>query len=299
MTPTRFRWGLILIQIGILLILRNTNVINDSFWEELIVYFPVVLIAVGIEKIFTKSRLQFISYATSVLIFFGGIAIAVTAGQDTIDGSFFSESSFEFERKPEINRTSAVLNLEHADLTVREAGRDLVRGRFNKFTRKPKIDYTVDGNEAVINFTSRKHSYLGGVVRIDTGDPQDWYISFSEEVPLSLECYGDQSDIHLNLTSTPLEKLKVEADDSKIYVRLGDLLPEVGLTIFGEDSNLRLRIPFEVGLRVDGDDYGAYLKEIGFKEEDGGYVSEAYPEAESRVKINIDNNLSSFSVDFF
>ena len=57
MSPARFRWGAILIQIGILWLLKNFDVITTDFWEDLLLYFPIILIAVGVEKIFTKSRL--------------------------------------------------------------------------------------------------------------------------------------------------------------------------------------------------------------------------------------------------
>ena len=299
MTPARFRWGLILIQIGVLLLLRNMNVINDSFWEELIIYFPLVIIAVGVEKIFTKSKLQFISYLTSVAIFFGGFAIALTVGQSSFDGNFFSESDFDLEKRDGVEFTHAVLNLDRTDLTVRDAGKELIRGRFDRFTRKPEIDYTVEGNMANISFRSRKHSYLGGVVRIETDEPQDWFISFAEDIPLDLECYGQESDIHLNLTTTPLSKLKLDASKSKIYLRLGDLVKAVQVSVLGEDSNLRLRIPFDVGIRIDGDSYGPYLKEIGFAPKDGGFVNDAYLDADAKIDVDLDDRLSSLSIDFF
>lgn len=299
MTPARFRWGLILVQIGILLLLRNLNVINDNFWEELIIYFPLVLIAIGVEKIFTKSKLQFISYLTSVAIFFGGLAIAITVGSSNFDSGFFSESFYKLDKAAGVENTHAVLKLDNTDLTIRDASKELVEGRFDRFTRKPEIEYTLDGNQAKISFTSRKHNYLGGVVKIETGEPQDWYLSFAEDVPLDLECYGDQSDIHLNMVTTPVSKIKLEAPESKIYLRLGDLVKAVSVSVLGEEANLQLRVPFDVGLKIDGDSYGPYLEKLGLEPDSGGYINEAYREADSRIQVDLDQRLSSLSIDFF
>ncbi len=71
MSPARFRWGLFLVLLGTLLLLRNSDVLNDNFWSDLLIYLPVILIAVGIEKIFAKSRVKVISYLTSVFLFLG------------------------------------------------------------------------------------------------------------------------------------------------------------------------------------------------------------------------------------
>ena len=54
MTPARFRWGLILILIGGLIFLENLNYLNHGFWIDLLIYSPFLLIAIGIEKIFTR-----------------------------------------------------------------------------------------------------------------------------------------------------------------------------------------------------------------------------------------------------
>ncbi len=69
MTPARFRWGMLLIQVGILILMQNNDIFDEEATESLLIYFPVVLIAVGVEKIFTKSKMQFISYLTTVALF--------------------------------------------------------------------------------------------------------------------------------------------------------------------------------------------------------------------------------------
>ena len=80
MSPARFRWGMFLIFIGTLILLVNLRVLNNNIWGDLLFYFPLVLIAIGIEKIFTHTRFQFISYASSVLLIAVGFYIAFQGG---------------------------------------------------------------------------------------------------------------------------------------------------------------------------------------------------------------------------
>ncbi|MCK4573509.1 MAG: hypothetical protein KAU36_04015 [candidate division Zixibacteria bacterium] len=302
MTPARFRWGIILIQIGILILLRNMGVLNDNFWGELLIYFPVVLIAIGIEKIFTKSRLQLIAYLSSVAIFVIGLAIAFNVGQGGFEQSFFSQTTFRQEFDPEVRQMKAVLKLDHTDLTIRDSGRDLAYGRFDKFTRKPKIDYTVSGDSARLEFNSRSGRFFGGAINIQTGDPQSWYLRFNDQVPLDLECYGEDSDIHLNLATSRLERVKLDADNAMVYLKLGDLMPKVTVDISGEDTELKLRVPEGIGLKIHGEDYRAYLERLGLTEaeaEAGLFVNDGIDTLGTVIEIELDDRLSSFILDFF
>ena len=49
MTPARFRWGSLLVLVGVILLLRNLDVITNSFWTDFLIYFPILLIAIGIQ----------------------------------------------------------------------------------------------------------------------------------------------------------------------------------------------------------------------------------------------------------
>lgn len=299
MTPARLRWGIILVQIGVLILLRNFGVLGDNFWEDLLIWSPVLLIAIGVEKIFTKSKLQFISYATSAFIFFGGLAIAFTSSWSAMDGGFFSEVTYQRNYDPEVKKLHARLKLKETNLTIRDSGDDLVYGRFDKFTRKPRIQYDLEGSEATLSLTGQRHSYLGGVVKVNIDESQDWYLRFSRDIPLDLECTGDGSDIHLNLSTTPLSRLNLEADEARIYLKLGDMEPLVHVVIRGEDSKVRLRIPVNVGLSVLAPGYGAYLEKIGLTSSGDTYVNESFDSSQTKVEIELDDRFDTFSLDFF
>lgn len=299
MSPARFRWGLFLVLLGVLLLLRNAGTINDNFWADLLLWFPLVLIAVGVEKIFAKSRVKLISYLTSVGLFVAGLAIALTGSYGGEDTSFFGETSYELDNDSDVQLLNVTLDMDGTDLTIRDSGRDLVYGEFDRFTRKPRISSDISADVANVKLVSRSGSYLGGVLQIDTGDPQDWSLRFSKRVPLELDCRGDESDLHMNFSTTPLQKLRLDANDAKIYLKLGDLMPLVNVSIFGEDSDLRLRIPQTVGVSISGEDYRSYLFRQGFSEDEGRFISNGFDTMDILIDIKLDERLGSFSIDFF
>ncbi|MEA3297438.1 MAG: DUF5668 domain-containing protein [candidate division Zixibacteria bacterium] len=303
MTPARFRWGILLVTIGLLLLLRNIGVLNDDFWVDLLIYFPVILIAIGIEKIFTKSKLQFISYLTSVFIIVAGLGVAFYGGTGGYESSFFSETSHLIEDDPAIKAISAELNLNQTDLTIRDSDDDLVYGDFDRFTVKPRISYRVEDHTGIVTLNSRHGSYLGGAIKINTDDDQNWYIRFSKRAPLDLRLSGNNSDIHMNMSTTPLKNLHMDFDEAHIYLKLGDLERLVSVTVDGEDSYLKLRFPKTVGLRITGEDYRSYLsylETIGFVEDvDGTFVTHGFDSLKTKIELNLDERLSSLSIDCF
>ena len=301
MTPAQFRWGMILIQIGILILLRNFDIINDSFWDDLFVFFPVVLIAVGIEKIFNKSKLQFISYLTTVCLFLGGFLIAFTYSNSAYNDDPFTKSTYHQRFNDSIEHVQATLNLETANLTIRDSGEDIIFCEFDELTRTPEIDYDdFSSKAAVIRMDAKENEFFGGAVKIHSDQLQDWYIEFSDKLPLSLECNGNDNDIHLNLSTTMLEKLNLNTKNSAIYLKLGTLYPDVKINIVGDDSRLRLRVPKEIGLKILGTDYEALLSHIGLKElESGIFINDRYDSSATKVEVELDDRLGSFSLDYF
>ena len=299
MSPARFRWGMLLVLLGVVLLLRNLDVVNSNFWADFVMYFPVLLIAIGLEKIFTKTKAHYVAYATSVLIFVGGIWVVMAGSRGGLDDSFFSETQYEIPDEGAIQTLRATVDLGEGNLTVRDASEKIFDGQFRQFTVKPEIVYTVEGSEGVLSLAGRAKRWLGGVVRVETDETNDWFVSFSNKIPLSLECLGEESDIHLNLASTPVKKIRVDVSDGAIYLKLGTIEPEVDVTVGGENSELRLRVPEAVGLKITGVEDAEYLTRVGLVRRNGFYISEGFDTLSSHIKVDVDDQLSSLNIDYY
>jgi len=300
MTPARFRWGALLVLLGLILLLRNLEVIDSNyFWTGFLIYFPILLIAIGIEKIFARTKLQAISYATTVLVFAGGLYLAMSGSHSSSGGDFFQETSYNWTDDAAVKELHAVLDLGRGNLTVRDATDELVFAQFNEFSSKPEIERSVSGGIGNIRFTGKGSRFLGGLVKIETGEDADWYLSFSKILPLVLECNGSQSDIHLNLATTPVKQLKVDAEEATVYLKLGDLEDRVTVDVTGSDSDVRLRVPITAGLRVSGITDEQYLKQVGLERHNGWFTNAGYDTMRSKIDVNLDDKQSSLSIDFY
>lgn len=299
MTPSRFRWGILLVLLGAVLLLHNLDIINSNFWEDFLIYLPIVLIAIGLEKIFTKSRFQFVSYLTSAALFLGGLYLVFAGSRGGEDTNFFSQTSYKADADPNVRELHAELNLTDGDLTIRDATDGLVEGQFKEFTHKPDITFAVDNGVANVVMNGGKRRIIGTAIRIETDTPDDWYLSFSNLVPLTLACVGKNSDMHLNLSTTPLKDLTLEAEEGSAYLKLGTLLPLVTVSVKGDNSEIRLRLPSDAGVRISGVDDREYLEQVGLKARDGAFVNDGYDTLKNKINVNLDDRLSSLSIDYY
>ncbi|UCC43430.1 MAG: hypothetical protein JSU65_09825 [Candidatus Zixiibacteriota bacterium] len=295
MTPARFRWGMLLILIGILFLLHNFGEIEIEFLVDTVVYLAFFLIAIGIEKMFTGTRLEFLSYLSTVAF----AAVMVYFAISWSGGDYFSTTTISEEYDPSIQKMTAEVRLGSSDLTVRDATDKLIYGRFREWTRKPVIDYSYTDNAVEVVLKRTSWSPLGKFVTIDRDEPDDWKIAFCDQIPLYLECHGDRSDIHLNLSTTPLRELSLDADDAVVYLKLGDLLPQVKVDLRGEDTKVRLRVPRDAGLRVSGSDHDRLLRRIGLIKQNGYFVNDGYENSPSKIEIDLDDRFRSLSIDFY
>lgn len=299
MTPARFRWGLGLILFGLLIMLWNLGMLNSNWFWFLIDWSPILLIAIGIEKIFTRSKLEFISYVTSVGLFVGGLFIAWQSSGGGISSSYATETNYIKENDPAVHAINAVVDVGEGAMMIRDATEDMVYATFPRFTSKPDVDYEVIDGAANIAFDSRPFHLLGGIVRVEDDRPDDWSLKFNENVPLTLECRGDGADMHLSMATTPLKKLILDAADSRVYLKIGDLQPQVMVSLFGDDAEVQLRVPRDAALKVRGEDYGAMLERIGLVPAEGYFLSKHFESGYPKIEVDLDDRLRSLSIDTY
>ncbi len=300
MTPARFRWGMLFILIGVLILLVNVDVLNHNFWIDFIYMFPFLLIAIGIEKIFAHTRLKGLSYLTTVLLVAGAFYVAFEGSRMTDGPGLFDSSSLEYEHDDSVEVIEAVLKLADANLTIRKPTDDLMYARFDEWTYKPRAKYADTDGRARITLNGRSVGrHFGGVTIGVDGDEAGWRVSFSRTVPLLLDCSGNDCEVHMNLATTPLRELKLDLDDSDVYLKLGELEPEIKVDIVGADAKLRLRIPQESGLVISGVDDPEYLREIGLIEVDDQFVSDGIDSVSNRVVVTLRDDFRSLSIDYY
>jgi hypothetical protein len=296
MTPARLRWGLLFITVGVMVILSNLGHLDWDYWWELALWWPLLLIAIGIEKVFLKTKLQFISYLAPLVLVGAMVVVAVDVG-----GTGYGRSGiFESHRwnKPldeKVQNLKVILTHDRMDLYVDKTVTKLVSARFDDFIRKPSIDYDVVDGEAELDIRARNRS-RGTIYVAGRRLRSDWRINLTDQIPVDIKCSGRKSDVNLRLDEMIPGKITIDNDDGSIYLKLGTLSTMVDIDITGYDSNVRIKIPEGVGVKVNGDQYAGYLEEIGYLKKADNYCTENFETANIQVMLTLDDELGNLSI---
>lgn len=295
MTPSRFRWGLLFITVGVILLLNKMGYLDWEYWWELLLWWPVLLIAYGIEKIFNRTRLQFISYLAPLILIAGMIYVAVDVGADSGRRGFGDRYNWKADMDSSIEKLDAVIDHGRTDLTVSRSGLSLASAKFDRFSPKPDITLEKKNNLATLDI-SRAMGRRSAVIFSSHGSYQDWRVSFSDEVPLVLKCIGNEADVDLNMESIPVEKLSVVDDGGNVYLKIGTRTALVAVDVSGDEADLRIRIPADCGIKITGKEYASYLKDLNLIEEASDLISEGFDSAATKISFNLDDGLHYLSI---
>ncbi|MCK5125042.1 MAG: hypothetical protein KAR42_02195 [candidate division Zixibacteria bacterium] len=301
MNPARFRWGIFFIVAGLLLILSNFDYIDWRTGSDLFSLWPLILIAIGIEKIFAQSKMKIIAYLSPVLL--GCIVIFVAVSGFSDSNLTRSGNAYRYNVGMETGYKSFELDfaMDDADLTVRGASsNDLIRCRFGGNGGDPETDMEVFGETVKLRIeeTSR-NSWIHFKQGRRSG--YRWSTSVSNSIPLSLKCTGDKSDMRLDCRELMLESLDVDSDEGDISISIGGLMDLVKIELNGDDADYTITIPRGSGVKVTGADDIIYrrFRKIGLEDNGDSYMTVGYDTLNPKIELNMSNDISQFSLDYY
>ena len=242
--------GLLVIGFGCFLLLNTTGFLPWSFWFDLIPFWPVLLVALGVRLLFERSRLP-VAMLLSPILVLGTMAWVAVSGPAHLRWSGRSVA-VRAERPEGIERWTLQGSVVYGSVDV--AGRVLdpsvlVEGTARYSRSQPEVRTTSGRGAAKVRFRppSRRHV-------IGLGSPwMNWDLDIAEDLPVAVDLDAVLSDVRLDLPDVPLSTLETEGAFNHVEVILGEPAKEVFLNIEGAFSSYSFTVPAEVPVRVDSD----------------------------------------------
>ncbi len=303
MSPAKFRWGILFILVGVLLLLNNIGQLDWWVWTEILSLWPLILIAIGLEKIFTKSKVEFIAYLPILGLSAAVLWVAFSGCCGTDDSNLIRRGStyrYTLDMEADIDRIEAKFDLGDIDISLGNTGTRLFRARTDVWRQVPKVDFDESGGVAKLELSSQKKR-IPNWIRIEKwGREGDWDLYLNDGVPISLECSGDKSDMTLDCRNLLLEELFIDSDEGDIRIKIGDLKEYVNVKLEGAEADYRVLVPDGCGLKISGagDEMTRLLERLELIEADGFYTSEGYDTLTPRIELDLADDLTQFSLDY-
>lgn len=297
-------WGLVLVLIGVLFILKNVGVIYFT-WYSLWKLWPVVLVLIGVAILPIKEVFKVI--LTIIVLVVAAIILASSPGFRTSDPKWSFKGDWEKRDSKEPLIADQRL-FESFDEMIAEAELvfDAAAGTFTLHeTSEELFEFEREGNIGKYNYATTD---LGErrEIRIDMAEGRIRRIDLKNKVAIKLnpnplwdlKIGVGAASIDMDLSKFRIRDLKIDGGASSISLKLGDLHDDCRLKISSGASSIKIKVPEEFACEVRLNTVLSSKELKGFdKLGDGTYVTPGFSESASNILIQIDAAVSSLQVD--
>ena len=237
-------------------------------------------------------------------------------GLDTVRVGDLESESVTIEREG-AESVRVTLKMGAGELSVDKGAEELMEGDFtyNVSDWKPEVDYAVTDGLGQLTIRQRSDK-----LSIGSDARNTWDLRFNDEIPLDMriECGAGEPDIdlaglnitelsvklgagstHVNISDNPgLSRVDLDMGVGSADIDLsGPWTQDAEVTIQGGIGSMTLRLPSDVGVRVDTTRGLGDLETSGLYREDGSWVNEAYGETDVTLEISIQTGIGQVVLD--
>ncbi len=300
---------ILLITLGAMFLLRNWNPGFEPF-HILKTYWPLILILVGLGKIWDSSRKRAAGGNSS------GIALGSTLGvvavvfvlvillghfqkvrhHDDPDDTFAHHSSHIIETRDlqGAKSISAALHLGAGQLNVKGGSSHLLSADFrsDKKGNAPTVDYHVSGDKGFLDISQDKSDF-------DFGPSTDtiWDLAFSNDLPIAFRADMGAGQGNLRLRGMNVTSVELHMGAGQVELDLtGPRDNDVNVSIKGGVGQVTVRLPKDVGVKAYAAGGIGSIRSEGLHEEGKEYTNDALGKSPHTIKLDIQGGIGEIEL---
>jgi len=290
-------WGVVLILLGVLYLLKKFDVIWFN-WRDIVSLWPALLVLWGISMLPMKALYKLL--ASFLTILFMILLIYYNPGKWhsgwTWIGDWTEKDNTEINRSESLSESSeyAILKLDAAagTYTISGTSDELVDFKHIGDSGTYYMRTTVEGN---------KHEIRIG----PEGKRNQFSMYHSHEVELRLnegliwdiDLDAGAADIDLDLSPFMIDDIQINGGATSIKITLGDKSDNVNLDIETGVSSVLVKVPESVACEVKTNSFLVSKELPGFdKVSKSTYVTPNFSSASKNISITFESGISSLKV---
>ena len=296
---------IVLITVGALFLYANYRPAFDP-WYVLKTYWPLILIFLGLAKIFDSARANRGSNANpgawSAGATIGFVAFIVVMIILLFHSHAFSRSrAFRSAVKHDsqhvdlqgANSIEASIQSPAGQLTVDGGSSRALEADFNfaESYGAPVVDYHVASGIGQINVTQDHDEPHFGVSH------NDWNLRFNDATPLELKVEMGAGEGRLHLRDVPVTRLTLNMGAGRVFVDLtGDRKKDIDADIQGGVGEATVKLPKNVGViaHASGGIGGIFAPD--FKKQDDEYTNDAYGKTPATIHLKVEGGVGTIKL---
>jgi len=300
MNPGKMRSGVFLIITGVILLLNTTGNLSWAFWVDLIWLWPMLLIAIGVEKLFLATKLKQLAYVSSLILVLTVVwawsSYAETPGVDEPTYSFDADFTQVYPLDSTLESLVADIDFGAGRLTVCSTSDQLFDGSFYSRDKRPRVTMRERRGRATIRVNAPGARHISWPRKLDN----NWRIMLTDQLPVRLNVDCGAARLKLNLAEIQLERFNIDCGASEIDLVIGTKSPRVEGYIDCGASHIDIQIPRGAGLRVHRNVAISSFRsgEINLRKHGSYRETEKFDEAPVQIKLDVDAGVSAFRISY-
>lgn len=296
MSYRKIFWGLLLVLIGILFILKNTGVIFFT-WHSMWHLWPVILILWGISIIPVKDWIKLVlSFVTVLITFF---AVQYYGPKDDHKWNFEWNDNNDRDNSDEDNVTTYnnVMSEDYDSLTkFAELKLNIGVGKFDiKDTTSKLIEVKHDNDKANYSMTAKVEDSLTIIdLSLEKGEFNEGKVSNNVNMKLNpnpiwdLDLNVGAAEVNFDLSGFKTRNLKIQGGASDIDLKIGAALPLTDLKLEAGAASIIVRVPESAGCEIISNTFMSSKDFKGFtKIANQKYQTPNFATSTNKIMINL------------
>jgi len=286
-------WGIFLLFLGVVFLLQTLNVLPWGLWETLWRFWPVLIIIIGLGILLRHYNVWLVSLVVvAILGACLGIAIWQYSSSPPPGIESYSKPLGDMERAQiVVDFTAGSItigslppgspNFVEADSEARDSG-----GSMN-------VDfYQQDSEGRLYLSTQRVNPPFWG------GDAIRWEISFTRNIPLTLNIKSAASTIELSLSELRVTELQLDIDAGNCKVTMPSSTGTTHAYIKSDVANIEINVPDGVAAKIwlDADLSVSDVDESRFPKQGDYYISDNFETAQNWIYLEIESDVGRVQV---
>ena len=283
-------WGMILIVIGLLWLLKLTHIIYFS-WMDFLSLWPLILIWVGISVLPIKD-----GYKIGLDVLTVGLGLLLiltpmgTKKKVKIDiQEYEQKTTHYYVENNDYLRANLVLNAGATELRFVPGNEQLLTVK-GKRSNDVELDiFTKDSSTVDINLKilPKKNIFH-----------DDHYNIVADTSPVwNMDINLGASDNHIDLSAFKIEKLNLSTGASEVFLKISDLYPFVEIIVNTGASDIEIKLPKSMDCSIETETALSGTHFYGFTEENGRMYAKAVDgQSKGIIKLKISAGVSDIEV---
>jgi hypothetical protein len=295
-----FTSALIVIAIGVFFLLVNLQPGPDVWWYVLSRYWPVILIIVGLGKMWdawmdrgspdAAAPRHHSGGPIAVLIIVLFLGLALWRGR-TVRAGLHDSQDIALQGAQSV---TANIEIPAGTLDISGGATQLLSADFNYLedNGKPTIDYSVANGRGDLNITQENRHHLHFATARN-----DWRLRFAEKVPLDLNIQIGAGESNLRLPGLNVGTLDVNIGAGHVTLDLtGPRKTNLNVVIHGGVGAATIRLPKDVGVRVHASGGIGTVHSGGLTRDGDDYVNAVLGKTSAAIDVSIEGGVGAINL---